>query len=82
MLFPQDSSRCSFCAGRAQAAELRFTQLKERHAELVTSHADLMKKVKYSFLLFHLKASLITSFCLCCGAECRDREGAVKYKAS
>uniref|UniRef100_A0A4W6DCR5 Huntingtin interacting protein 1 related n=1 Tax=Lates calcarifer TaxID=8187 RepID=A0A4W6DCR5_LATCA len=28
----------------AQAAELRFTQLKERHAELVTSHADLMKK--------------------------------------
>ncbi|AWO95892.1 putative huntingtin-interacting protein 1-related protein-like, partial [Scophthalmus maximus] len=30
--------------GRAQAAELRFTQLKERHAELITSHADLMKK--------------------------------------
>ncbi|XP_029024998.1 huntingtin-interacting protein 1-related protein-like [Betta splendens] len=30
--------------GRAQAAELRFTQLKEKHAELVTSHADLMKK--------------------------------------
>uniref|UniRef100_A0A8D3CRY2 I/LWEQ domain-containing protein n=1 Tax=Scophthalmus maximus TaxID=52904 RepID=A0A8D3CRY2_SCOMX len=29
----------------AQAAELRFTQLKERHAELITSHADLMKKV-------------------------------------
>ncbi|XP_034457358.1 huntingtin-interacting protein 1-related protein-like isoform X4 [Hippoglossus hippoglossus] len=29
---------------RAQAAEVRFTQLKERHAELVTSHADLMKK--------------------------------------
>uniref|UniRef100_A0A3B4WXG4 Huntingtin interacting protein 1 related n=1 Tax=Seriola lalandi dorsalis TaxID=1841481 RepID=A0A3B4WXG4_SERLL len=28
----------------AQAAELRFSQLKERHAELVTSHADLMKK--------------------------------------
>uniref|UniRef100_A0A7N6BC48 I/LWEQ domain-containing protein n=1 Tax=Anabas testudineus TaxID=64144 RepID=A0A7N6BC48_ANATE len=28
----------------AQAAELRFTQLKERHAELVTSHADLMKR--------------------------------------
>nr|XP_020444078.1 huntingtin-interacting protein 1-related protein-like [Monopterus albus] len=30
--------------GRAQAAELRFTQLKDRHAELVSSHADLMKK--------------------------------------
>uniref|UniRef100_A0A3P9H3G9 I/LWEQ domain-containing protein n=1 Tax=Oryzias latipes TaxID=8090 RepID=A0A3P9H3G9_ORYLA len=30
--------------GRAQAAELRFSQLKDRHAELVTSHADLMKK--------------------------------------
>uniref|UniRef100_A0A3Q2P3A4 Huntingtin interacting protein 1 related n=1 Tax=Fundulus heteroclitus TaxID=8078 RepID=A0A3Q2P3A4_FUNHE len=29
---------------RAQAAEVRFMQLKERHAELVTSHADLMKK--------------------------------------
>uniref|UniRef100_A0A3Q3AA88 Huntingtin-interacting protein 1-related protein-like n=1 Tax=Kryptolebias marmoratus TaxID=37003 RepID=A0A3Q3AA88_KRYMA len=40
----ESSSRCLFCAGRAQAAELRFTQLKERHAELVTSHADLMKK--------------------------------------
>uniref|UniRef100_A0A669DG07 Huntingtin-interacting protein 1-related protein n=1 Tax=Oreochromis niloticus TaxID=8128 RepID=A0A669DG07_ORENI len=34
---------------RAQAAELRFTQLKERHAELVSSHADLMKKVNCSF---------------------------------
>ncbi|XP_061656753.1 huntingtin-interacting protein 1-related protein-like isoform X2 [Syngnathoides biaculeatus] len=30
--------------GRAQAAELRFGQLKEKHAELVTSHADLMKR--------------------------------------
>ncbi|CAL9682359.1 unnamed protein product [Knipowitschia caucasica] len=29
---------------RAHNAELRFTQLKERHAELVTSHADLLKK--------------------------------------
>uniref|UniRef100_A0A8C7M134 I/LWEQ domain-containing protein n=1 Tax=Oncorhynchus mykiss TaxID=8022 RepID=A0A8C7M134_ONCMY len=29
-----------------QAAELRFSQLKERHAELVTSHADLLKKVQ------------------------------------
>lgn len=41
--------RCFSCfclsAGRAQAAELRFSQLKDRHAELVTSHADLMKKV-------------------------------------
>lgn len=35
--------------GRAQAAELRFTQLKERHAELVSSHADLMKKVHCRF---------------------------------
>lgn len=33
-------------AARAQAAEHRFSQLKERHAELITSHADLMKKVK------------------------------------
>uniref|UniRef100_A0A3B3CIY3 Huntingtin interacting protein 1 related n=1 Tax=Oryzias melastigma TaxID=30732 RepID=A0A3B3CIY3_ORYME len=40
------TSSSRFCppAGRAQAAELRFSQLKERHAELVTSHADLMKK--------------------------------------
>ncbi|XP_041754787.2 huntingtin-interacting protein 1-related protein, partial [Coregonus clupeaformis] len=30
--------------GRALAAELRFSQLKERHAELVTSHAELLKK--------------------------------------
>ncbi|XP_077944878.1 huntingtin-interacting protein 1-related protein isoform X2 [Gasterosteus aculeatus] len=30
--------------GRAHAAEIRFTQLKERHAELITGHADLMKK--------------------------------------
>lgn len=32
-------------AARAHAAEVRFSQLKERHAELITSHADLMKKV-------------------------------------
>lgn len=38
------SCHCLFAA-RAQAAELRFSQLKERHAELITSHADLMKKV-------------------------------------
>uniref|UniRef100_A0A3Q3W6N1 I/LWEQ domain-containing protein n=1 Tax=Mola mola TaxID=94237 RepID=A0A3Q3W6N1_MOLML len=30
---------------KAHAAEVRFSQLKERHAELITSHADLMKKV-------------------------------------
>lgn len=36
-------------AARAQAAEHRFSQLKERHAELITSHADLMKKVKTFF---------------------------------
>lgn len=38
------SCHCLFAA-RAQAAELRFSQLKERHAELITSHAGLMKKV-------------------------------------
>lgn len=38
-------------AARAQGAELRFTQLKERHAELITSHADLMKKVQYSIVV-------------------------------
>ena len=42
-VFP--SLSCFLCTARAQAAELRFTQLKDRHAELVTSHADLMKKV-------------------------------------
>lgn len=36
---------CHPRTARAQAAELRFSQLKERHAELITSHADLMKKV-------------------------------------
>lgn len=42
---------CRFSsAARAQAAELRFSQLKERHAELITSHADLMKKVTSRFL--------------------------------
>lgn len=40
------------CTARAQAAELRFTQLKERHAELITSHADLMKKVNSNFVSF------------------------------
>lgn len=40
-------SSVSLNAARAQAAELRFSQLKERHAELITSHADLMKKVKW-----------------------------------
>ncbi|XP_033978913.1 huntingtin-interacting protein 1-related protein-like isoform X2 [Trematomus bernacchii] len=37
---------------RAQSAELRFTQLKERHAELITSHADLMKKNTETVKLF------------------------------
>ncbi|KAF3849238.1 hypothetical protein F7725_015735 [Dissostichus mawsoni] len=37
---------------RAQSAELRFTQLKERHAELITSHADLMKKNAETVKLF------------------------------
>lgn len=46
-LKPLSSSSAS--AARAQAAELRFSQLKERHAELITSHADLMKKVKTLF---------------------------------
>lgn len=42
---PEDFTEFHLRAARAQAAELRFTQLKERHAELITSHADLMKKV-------------------------------------
>uniref|UniRef100_A0A8C6NL90 Huntingtin interacting protein 1 related n=1 Tax=Nothobranchius furzeri TaxID=105023 RepID=A0A8C6NL90_NOTFU len=44
---PKEAPKCLLFFGtdRAQAAEVRFTQLKERHAELVTSHADLMKKV-------------------------------------
>uniref|UniRef100_A0A3Q3IXY7 I/LWEQ domain-containing protein n=1 Tax=Monopterus albus TaxID=43700 RepID=A0A3Q3IXY7_MONAL len=39
-----DTLRHATEAESAQAAELRFTQLKDRHAELVSSHADLMKK--------------------------------------
>lgn len=45
------SSRGFSSAARAQAAELRFSQLKERHAELITSHADLMKKVNSYFVV-------------------------------
>uniref|UniRef100_A0A8C9ZHA7 Huntingtin interacting protein 1 related n=1 Tax=Sander lucioperca TaxID=283035 RepID=A0A8C9ZHA7_SANLU len=41
---------------RAQAAELRFAQLKERHAELITSHADLMKKVKCTVVVLAINA--------------------------
>ncbi len=32
--------------GRAQTAQIHFTRLKEKHAELVSRHADLMRKVK------------------------------------
>lgn len=42
---------------RAQAAEMRFSKLKEQHAELVSSHADLMKKVKSR------KPSFVTTTC-------------------
>ena len=42
---------------RAHAAEMRFSQLKERHAELVTSHADLMKKVK-SFFITQIRSAV------------------------
>lgn len=48
------SPSCCFSpAARAQAAELRFSQLKERHAELITSHADLMKQV--NIFLFYVE---------------------------
>uniref|UniRef100_A0A3Q1IQU5 I/LWEQ domain-containing protein n=1 Tax=Anabas testudineus TaxID=64144 RepID=A0A3Q1IQU5_ANATE len=43
---------------RAQAAELRFTQLKERHAELVTSHADLMKRVNGTVVVVSFKGTV------------------------
>lgn len=57
-------------AARAQAAELRFSQLKERHAELITSHADLMKKVK---LLFPHKMGTLDSFLQRALSLCRTR---------
>uniref|UniRef100_A0A3Q1CEJ9 I/LWEQ domain-containing protein n=1 Tax=Amphiprion ocellaris TaxID=80972 RepID=A0A3Q1CEJ9_AMPOC len=48
--FKEADSEC-----RAQAAEMRFSQLKERHAELVTSHADLMKKVNYRLFVVYFE---------------------------
>lgn len=55
-LIPPPSPPPAFLlAARAQAAEIRFSHLKERHAELITSHADLMKKVRaflFSFFSF------------------------------
>uniref|UniRef100_A0A3B3VP44 Huntingtin interacting protein 1 related n=1 Tax=Poecilia latipinna TaxID=48699 RepID=A0A3B3VP44_9TELE len=71
---------------RAQAAEVRFTQLKERHAELVTSHADLMKKVKlkasFGFTLTAVGVSVLTQdlFMSCCRTQkqlrcCRVQSG-------
>lgn len=30
---------------RAQATELRYNKLKEKHAELVANHAELLRKV-------------------------------------
>uniref|UniRef100_A0A673KF54 Huntingtin-interacting protein 1-related protein-like n=1 Tax=Sinocyclocheilus rhinocerous TaxID=307959 RepID=A0A673KF54_9TELE len=35
---------------RAQTAQIHFTRLKEKHAELVSRHADLMRKVKTIFV--------------------------------
>lgn len=33
------------CAERAQATEQRYNKLKEKHTELVASHAELLRKV-------------------------------------
>uniref|UniRef100_A0A8C1LI13 Huntingtin interacting protein 1 related n=1 Tax=Cyprinus carpio TaxID=7962 RepID=A0A8C1LI13_CYPCA len=40
--------------GRAQTAQIHFSRLKEKHAELVSKHADLMRKVKTILLLSHI----------------------------
>ncbi len=36
----------SRCAERAQATEQRYNKLKEKHTELVASHAELLRKVQ------------------------------------
>lgn len=34
------------CAERSQATEQRYNKLKEKHTELVASHAELLRKVQ------------------------------------
>lgn len=36
----------SLCAERSQATEQRYNKLKEKHTELVASHAELLRKVE------------------------------------
>uniref|UniRef100_A0AAQ5XRK6 I/LWEQ domain-containing protein n=1 Tax=Amphiprion ocellaris TaxID=80972 RepID=A0AAQ5XRK6_AMPOC len=64
--FKEADSEC-----RAQAAEMRFSQLKERHAELVTSHADLMKKVNYRlFVVYFEYMPFFSSLLRSCSHAC------------
>uniref|UniRef100_A0AAQ5YGR7 I/LWEQ domain-containing protein n=1 Tax=Amphiprion ocellaris TaxID=80972 RepID=A0AAQ5YGR7_AMPOC len=51
--------------------EMRFSQLKERHAELVTSHADLMKKVNYRlFVVYFEYMPFFSSLLRSCSHAC------------
>lgn len=35
----------SSCAEKASATEIRYTKLKEKHSELINTHAELLRKV-------------------------------------
>lgn len=69
------------CAERSQATEQRYNKLKEKHTELVASHAELLRKVQTDFrpvrrcLMLHLAVCGNTK-CVNVLTECRHCEDA------
>lgn len=79
---------CLCCAGRAQATEQRYNKLREKHTELVSSHAELLRKVQKDCrpvlgCLFKLDVSTWLCVCVCntkcvnVPTECRHCEDAI-----
>lgn len=77
------------CAERAQATEQRYNKLKEKHTELVASHAELLRKVQAHcrsgrgcLLLTRVSAPHRACYCVdVVPTECRHCEDAVRNPA-
>lgn len=77
-------SCCHYCAERSQATEQRYNKLKEKHTELVASHAELLRKVWTDWdVCFKWDLSQWTSVVTVINVltECRHGEDAVGHAA-
>lgn len=74
----------SVCEEKAQATEQRYNKLKEKHTELVASHAELLRKVHTPEQLLIACHHLVLCFKSVCAnvlTECRHCEDAVSHPA-